>query len=218
LKLLSWQDLLSSTTEARRALFQEGGEALFHVLRRGEQPEVVGLEQQALVEGHLSALVHRLEREAYGKRPHAEDAPQRLFRGREKLTGRHNACDQADAMRLARVDHLAGQNEVQCVALAHESRQSLRTAIPRSYAELHLGLSELGVLARDAYVTRHRELAAAPERVAVHGRDHGFATRLEPPEHRLAAQGTGFAIERTLLRGVAAVGPRDERLLARAGE
>src|SRR5439155_26994601 len=93
-----------------------------------------------------------------------------------------------------------------------DAREALRATIPRGDPELHLGLAELGVLARDAEVAGHCQLAAAARRVAVHRRDHRLAPRLEAAQHRLAAQRAGLAVERPRFGEVADVGPRDERL------
>src|SRR5207237_8350222 len=57
----------SFSPEPRRALLQERRQPLFHILGGREQPEMVGLEQQPLLEGHLQPLVHRLEGEAHGQ-------------------------------------------------------------------------------------------------------------------------------------------------------
>src|SRR5437899_10627087 len=78
---------------------------------------------------------------------------------------------------------------------------------------LDLRLAELRGVARDPQVTRHGELAAAAQRVAVHGRDDGLAAGFEAPQHRLAAQRSCLAVERTLFREVPDVRPRHERLL-----
>src|SRR3989442_8173795 len=92
--------------------------------------------------------------------------------------------------------------------LAEEAGQGVGPAIAGCDAELHLGLAELGVLTRDAQVAGHRELAPAAQREAVHRRDHRLPTRLEPPQHGLAAQRAGLTVERALLGEVSAVGPR----------
>ena len=44
-------------------------------------------------------------------------------------------------------------------------------------AEIHFGLTELRVLARDADIAGHREFAAAAEREAVDGGDHRHRQR-----------------------------------------
>ena len=103
-------------------------------------------------------------------------------------------------------------------ALAHEARQTLRAAVAGRDPELDLRLAELRVLAGDADVTRHGELAAAAERESVDRRDDRLAAGLESPKHALAALRARLAIERPLPRQIAGVGAGDERFRARAGE
>src|SRR5213594_1123016 len=89
----------------------------------------------------------------------------------DQLLAWHDLVHEADAMRLPGVDRLGGENQLQRDALADQPRQALRAAVPRGDAELHFGLPEPRGLAREAEVTRHRQLAPAPQRVPVHRRD-----------------------------------------------
>src|SRR3989475_7021884 len=104
------------------------------------------------------------------------------------------------------------------VPFSDDPRQPLRAPVAWGDAQLPLRLAEGGVLAGNAEVAGHGELAAAAQRVAVDGRDDGLATGFEAPQHRLAAQRAGLAVERPLLREVADVGARYERLRPGAGE
>src|SRR5215469_5564023 len=52
----------SPPQELRGALFEEGGRALFLVLRPGAQAEVGGFEDEALALAGIHSLVNRLER------------------------------------------------------------------------------------------------------------------------------------------------------------
>src|SRR6202012_3081481 len=65
---LSQLQISSSPLEARRALFQEGGRSFLLVLRSGTEPEVGGLEQQAIALPRLQPLVDSLQRQLDGDR------------------------------------------------------------------------------------------------------------------------------------------------------
>ena len=127
--------------------------------------------------------------------------------------------DQADAQGLRSVDHLAREAQVHRHPLADQPRHALRPAVARKDPEVHLGLAELGVLARDPDVARHRELAPAAEREAVDRRDHRHA-------HPLDLGGEPLAFARLRLGGarvrqrvqLADVRAGSERFGARAGE
>ena len=103
-------------------------------------------------------------------------------------------------------------------ALADNSRQPLRPAVPGRNAQLHFRLAELCVLARDPNVARHRELAAAAQRKAVDRGDDRFAARLQSSQHGLTPLRARFAVERPLAREIADVGAGNERFGPRAGE
>src|SRR5205823_1797964 len=157
----------SSAAEVRRPLLQERRQPFLHVLGRREEAEVIGFEQQSLIQRHLQPLVHRLQGEAHRQGAHREDTPQRAFRGRQEVRRRNHLVHQADAVGFVGVDHVAGEDQAEGVTLADQPRQSLRAAIPRGDAELDLWLAELRGIARDPQVTGHGELAAAAQRVAV---------------------------------------------------
>src|SRR6266436_3572263 len=95
------------------ALFEKCGRPLFHVLCGGEQAEVIRLEQQALVERHLQALIDGFHGQPYSQRPHREDTPHHLLGFSEEIRGRHDLVDQPNPVGLLRVDHLTGQNQLQ---------------------------------------------------------------------------------------------------------
>ena len=88
-------------------------------------------------------------------------------------------------MGLGGVDHLAREDEVERVALAHDARQALRSTVARCDAELDLGLPKPRGLARDPQVARHRELASPAQGVAVDRGHDRLAARLEASQHRL---------------------------------
>src|SRR5881398_586004 len=179
---------------------------------------MVGLEQEPLLERHLQPLVHRLEGEAHGQGTHRQYTPQRFLRRGQQLRARHHLVHEADPVRFVGVDHVARQNEVQGVPLAHETRQALRAAITGRDAELHLRLTELCGLTRDPEMARHGELAPPAQGIPVHGGDDRLAAGLEAAQHRLATLRPRLAVERALLREIRDVGPRDEGFGAGARE
>ena len=101
---------------------------------------------------------------------------------------RHHAVDEPEAMRLLRADLLSGQKKLEGHAGANEPRQALGAAVPGDEPEIDLGLAELRRVGGDAKRARHRELAAAAERVAVDRGNRRLAELLEEIEDLLAAQ------------------------------
>src|SRR5206468_11680921 len=180
--------------------------------------EVIRLEQQALIERHLQTLIDGFQRETHGQRAHREDTPHHLLGFGEQVGGRDDLIDEPDPVGLLRVDHLPGQNQLHRNAFPHQPWQPLRAAVAGRDTELYFGLPELRVLARDADVARHRQLAAAAEGEPVDRGDDGFAARLETPQDALAALRARLAVEWSLAREVADVGAGDERFRARAGD
>src|SRR2546430_11297316 len=87
---------------------------------------------------------------------------------RSQVARRDNLVDEAGAIRLLSVDHVAREDQAERIAFADQPGQPLRAPIARGDAELDLGLAELGGFARDPQVARHGELAAAAQRIAVH--------------------------------------------------
>src|SRR2546426_10636834 len=127
-----------------------------------------------------------------------------------QIRGRHDLVDEADPVRLRRIDHLSGQNELHRDAFAHESRQALRAAVARRDSQLHLWLPELRVLAGDTDVARHRQLAAAAQGESVDRGDDRLAAGLESPQHALPALRARLAVEGPLPRQITDVGAGDE--------
>ena len=95
------------------------------------------------------------------------------------------ARDQAGALRLGRVHHPAGEDEVHRLGLADGAGQALRAAHARHDAERDLGLAELRSVGGDDDVADHGELAAAAEAIAGHRRDDRLP-RPGDPRQRLA--------------------------------
>ena len=117
-------------------------------------------------------------------------------------------------MGLLRADHLSGQYELQGAALAHQPRQSLRSAAARKESECDLRLAELRVFHRDPDGAGHRRLAAASERKAVDSRDHRLAEILDQIEYALSEAAGPFGVDRGRMRELADVGAGDEGFVA----
>ena len=119
-------------------------------------------------------------------------------------------------MRLLRADRLSGQKELERRAGANQTRQTLGAAVAGDEPEIDLGLTELRRVGGDAKRARHRQLAAAAERVAVDRGDRRLAELLDEIEDLLAAERVVAPARRTLLRQLVDVRPGHERLLPRA--
>src|SRR5262249_43767079 len=102
-----------------------------------------------------------------------------------------HAVHDADAKRLVGVDGSTGEDELLRDPEAADAREPLRPAPPRDDPEVHLGLTELRVRRRITDVARERELAAAAEREAVHGRDRRLRHRLEEAPDLVAERTPG---------------------------
>ncbi|KAJ8558709.1 hypothetical protein ON010_g8741 [Phytophthora cinnamomi] len=163
------------------ALLDEGGHALLLVLGGEGAPEEAALVLEPLlqrllvggVDGLLGHLDHWLRE--------GRDLVGRLERLVQQLVGGHDARHEAVALGLLRVDHVAREDHLHGLGLAHGADQALRAAAAGDRAERDLGLAELGRVAGDDEVAEHGELAAAAQRVAVDGGDHGLGHRGDVP-------------------------------------
>ena len=135
----------------------------------------------------------------------------------DQLVRGDDAIHEPDAIRLRRVDHLAGEQKLERASLADETRQPLRRAVARHDAELHLGLAELRPICGEAQMTSHGKLASAAEREAVDRGERRLRRPLELAEGALSALGARLSFHRRLLRQLGDVRARDERA-AGAGE
>ena len=75
--------------------------------------------------------------------------------------------DQTDRERLVGIDESPREDQVLGLGWPDQPGQPLRAARPGDDAEQDLGLTELGVVSREAYVGRQGHLAATAEREAV---------------------------------------------------
>ena len=93
------------------------------------------------------------------------------------LAGLGDLGDQADRVRLVRVDRAAGEDQVQRAAGADDPRQPLRAAVDQRDAPAALGAAERGGGGGDAQVAPERELEAAGEAVAADRGDRRLRRR-----------------------------------------
>src|SRR5438552_1066592 len=123
------------------------------------EAEVGCFEQKALALARLQPFVHCFKRELDSDRSVGSDLVQDRFGACDEIGRRNDLVDQPDAMGLLRADHLSGQYELQGAALAHQPRQSLRSAAARKESECNLRLAKLRVFHRDPDGAGHRRLA-----------------------------------------------------------
>ena len=171
LTAVTWGRPFTRSLPLRRALAEEGADALLGVLggERGGEALLLGLD--ALVEVALVRdLLDLLDRE----RRLAGELARPGERGVEQLVVGDHAVDQAELVGLVGGDRVADQVHLQRLGLADQPRQALGAAEAGDDPEVDLGLAEGGRLGGDAHVAGHRQLAAAAERQAVDGgdRDH----------------------------------------------
>src|SRR5947208_127538 len=164
-----------SILEDGLSLLEKRGHAFLLVLERELRVEHAALEQHALGERRLVGAVDRFLDHHHDRQRVAGDFLGHRHRLLHQLVERHDARDQAGALRLLRVHHARGQAQVHRLRLAGEARQPLRAAEARHDAEVDLGLAEPGVVRGDDDVALHGQLVAAAERVAGDRRDHRLA-------------------------------------------
>jgi hypothetical protein len=121
-------------------------------------------------------------------------------------------------MGLRGINHLPGEQELQCPRLPNQPRQTYRPAVTWCDPELDLRLAEPGILAGDPQVTGHRELAASAKGKAVHRCDNRLTTALEPAEDVLSSDGPRAASDCSLVGQLVDIGSSHEGLGTRAGD
>ena len=204
--------------ERRLALLQERGRPLAHVLRRHAHRERLRLELEADVLARFAAEHDRVEDPAQRVRRARRELIGDLLHFALELIGRDDAVHDAELQRARRRDVVAEQAQLDRRSATREAQQPLRAAEARDHAEVDLGLAELRVLARDAQMTRHRQLHPAAEREAADRRDHRFPEPLDLAHHLLAEARELERLHRRQRRELGDVRARDERLAARAGQ
>ena len=96
----------------------------------------------------------------------------------QRLAG-HDGRHEPNLQRAFRANHLPGKREFNGSAKPHEAGETDRASVAGNDAETDLGLTEAGVLARDAEVARQGELAAASQRVPPDRRKHWLREALD---------------------------------------
>ncbi len=126
--------------------------ALRHLLRRlrGDEAARERMQRERLRECELARRRQR---------------PQHAARGVLHDARRHGLVDDAELLRPARVDGLAGEQQVERGRCADELRQTRHASPCRHDAEHHLGKTEArpGLVDRDAIAARECELESATE-------------------------------------------------------
>ncbi len=205
--------------EVRGSLLEEGPRPFLHVLRRGH----LGEGGPPRARGRPRAACRRPRSTASVVSATATGPLARIWRRSAAASARSASAGTTFVTRPMRyaswgVDRLAGEEEVQGAAPADEAREALRPAVSGDEAELHLRLAELRVLAGDAEVARHRELAAAAQREAVHRGHDRLPHRLVGRDHRLAGERHRAGLAHAEPREFRDVRAGDERLGARPGD
>ena len=129
---------------------------------------------------------------------------------RLEQVARDDLVDEPGRFRVRRGDRLPVGAQPQREFHAGEPGQPLRAAGARNDAEQHLGLADAYVCGGDAEMTRHRDLVAAAERVAVDGGDDRLGRVLDTAQQGVRPR---RALERLLARF-----QRVEDLDVRAGD
>src|SRR3954467_3275280 len=120
--------LNSASVKLRRSFCEKGRGPFGFVARPGAQAEQRCLEGKPLRQVRLQPAVHRLERELHGDRRIGENLLQDRFGSDEEISGGGHLGAKRAPVGCPRVDHAAGENELQGSPLTDQSRQTLRAA------------------------------------------------------------------------------------------
>ena len=149
----------------------EAPEPLGH-LGTVEQPvEALGLDPQPLVERAARAAVRGLLVGPQRRLGEGGERVRQLARPGDAGAARHDLVDQPDPLRLGRVDHAAGEDQLHRHAMTDDPRQPLRAAVAEADVPAPAGDAERGVLVGDAEVGPARPLEPAGVGDAVDGGD-----------------------------------------------
>src|SRR3954452_2000206 len=168
----------SATFEGGGTALAEGGQALAQVLARprgGERGGDVGGVGQVGVEGVEHQLVA-----GDGERGPAGD----LVGPLQRLVGRAEPLDQAEAVSLVAGQHLRGEEHRPGRSLTGHRAQPLHGPVVDHQAELGGGDAELGGGRRGAQVAGDRQLRAGPEGGTLHRGDGRVGRAPQGGEHR----------------------------------
>src|SRR6056297_1230005 len=204
--------------ELRLALLQERAHPLALVVRAEQAGPRPALQREP---APLRPVVDRVQRLLRGasrvRRLRGQRSRQFVDPVVERVV-RDDLADEADVGRLRGVDPLAEEDQALRRLVADEPREPLGAAPPRNDTQIDLGLPEHGALRGDPEVARQRQLAPAAEGVAVDGRDRRRRERLDRVGDAVAQFGVRLRLRRRQFDHVGDVRPRDERVVARAGQ
>ena len=211
LRLAAARFARSAPLELRVALLEEGVHSLGAVAAGGDQAEAGLLER---VRGALIRVLALLQDPlglGHGEGALGRDRLPRAHGGGEQLLGREDAVREADAQGGLGVDRLARQHQLLGPGHADAAQQPAGSAEARDDSQVHLGLPEARLARGVDPVAGAGELAAAAERVAVHGGDRRHRERLQRGERGVAQPAEGLGLERPVRAHLGDVGPRGER-------
>src|SRR6185295_7730632 len=126
----------------RRALLEEGRNALLLVLGRKAEAEEIALVGEAVLERQPLARADRFLGDLERQGRERGDLGRQLQRLRAQLFVRVDQLDEADTQRFRGVDHLAREDQAHRLAGADQARQALAAAAAGDQAELDLRLAE----------------------------------------------------------------------------
>src|SRR5580658_435293 len=210
---------VSLAFKRRRPLLQKRRRPFLLVFSRAANSKQSSLQKQPLGERHLHPFVDRLDSVLHRQRSVRNDLGRNRLRPRNQLRRRRrHFIDQPNAMRFLRRDHLSRQHHLHCEAFAHQPRQPLRPAVSGNNSELHLGLPELRVFARETHAAGERQFASAAKCKSVNAGNHRLAQILDQIEHALATLRILFRRNRILHGQFADIGSSNKRLFADASQ
>jgi hypothetical protein len=150
----------ASGGEDRRALGEKGVDPLFDI-GAGEDPMAVG---QGAVGRLLRCLVQRIAHaradEAQREGRATGQALGESNSGGQRLTGRRQAVDQANAMRLVSVNQFAGVEQLVGLRWTDEAGKPEDAAAAGEDAQLHLGKADTRRLVHDANIAGQGDLGS----------------------------------------------------------
>jgi hypothetical protein len=157
------------------AFFHKRGHAFFLVVGGKQCVEQAALKHDAVGQAAFKRFVDRLFGGHDGDAREARNGERGAQGFVHEFVEWHHAAHQAGALGFGGVHHAGGEGQVHGFGFAHGARQALGAARTGDDAELDLGLAKLGVVGGDDEVAHHGQLAAATQRKAADGGDHGFA-------------------------------------------
>ena len=103
---------------------------------------------------------------------------------RARLAFGYETVGEAHAQRLRAADRTSGENEIDGLRMANQSRQPDGAEVDQRHAESAAEDAEGGVVGDHAHVGPQRQLHSAGHRKAFHRRDHGFGQAQAARPHR----------------------------------